>query len=277
MKPTTYTSKINEQYGRRNLEKKIEAALEAAGKNLASLTLEDLASLENIHLGGRDASLKLARSADLQEGNKVLDVGCGLGGPARMLAVEFGCQVIGLDLAEDFCQVAEILTEAVGLTPQVGFRQGDALDMPFDDDTFDGIWSQHCAMNIADKKRLYSEFRRVLKKGGTLMIHDILAGPVQPVQYPVVWARDPSISFLLTAEELRELLVETGFIEHHWQEVSQEAIQWFERQKAAAAGNKAPILNQFLVFGDDLRPMVGNMKKNLRESRIQVVEVVGTR
>jgi ubiquinone/menaquinone biosynthesis C-methylase UbiE len=126
-------------------------------------------------------------------------VGGGIGGPARTLAAEFGCTVTVLDLTEAYCRLGEL----TGLSDRVSFRHGSAYDMPLGDGGFDVAWTQHSSMNMEDKERLYAEIRRVLRPGGTLVLHEVVAGPVQPVQFPVPWASDPSISFLRAPEEIR--------------------------------------------------------------------------
>src|SRR5690606_5294275 len=141
----------------------------------------------------------------------VLDVGSGIGGTSRCLAREFGCRVTGIDLTEEYCRTAAMLSARIGLAHLVDYRQGDATNLPFADASFDVVWTEHAAMNIPDKLRLYREMHRVLEPGGTLAIHDILAGPSDEVLFPVPWARTPESSFLVTPDELRKLLDEAGF------------------------------------------------------------------
>jgi ubiquinone/menaquinone biosynthesis C-methylase UbiE len=144
---------------------------------------------------------------------QLLDVGSGVGGPSRCIASEFGCRVTGIDLTDDYCCAATMLAERVALSHLVSYRRGDALNLPFPGETFDVVWTQHAAMNIPDKATMYREMHRVLKPGGVLAIYDILAGPVGQVIFPVPWARLPETSFLVTSNQLRQLLEETGFDE----------------------------------------------------------------
>ena len=170
--------------------------LRANGKDPAALTIEDLAPIDQLHARGSEATLELARLAGITAGMRVLDVGGGLGGPARTLASAFGCSVEVLDLTEEFCRAGEMLTARTGLADLVCFRQGNALKMPYPGAGFDVAWTQHSSMNIADKERLYAEIQRVLRPGGRLALHEILAGPVSPIHFPVPWARDPDLSHL---------------------------------------------------------------------------------
>jgi ubiquinone/menaquinone biosynthesis C-methylase UbiE len=202
---------VNEHYGRGALAAMIFNALRAAGKDPNALAIEDLAPVDQLHLRGREATLELARLAGITPSMQVLDVGGGLGGPARTLASEFGCALEVLDLTEEFCRAGEVLTARTGLADLVSFRHGSALEMPYPNATFDVAWTQHSSMNIADKERLYVEIRRVLRPGGRLAMHEILAGEVPPIHLPVPWARDPSLSHLRPPEEVRAILKDIGF------------------------------------------------------------------
>src|ERR1700758_2750088 len=186
-------------------------ALKAAGKNLDHLTPDDLAPVDEFHGGQRPATIRLAELVGFTGTERVLDVGSGLGGPSRFLAWRYGCRVSGVDLTAEFCRVAEMLTRLTGLVGRVDYRQGNALDLPFDDASFDVVWSQNAAMNIADRDRLYREMRRVLKSGGKLALQEVAAGPGGPPHFPVQWARDPAISFLFSAAETRAKLEAAGF------------------------------------------------------------------
>ena len=153
----------------------------------------------------------MARAVGLEKSMHVLDVGSGIGGTSHCLAEAFGCHVTGIDLTEEYCQAAEMLSARTNLKHLVDFYQGDATKLPFDDQSFDVIWTEHVAMNIPEKLRLYKEMYRVLKSGGTLAIYDVLAGPFGDVLFPVPWARTSESSFLVEPAELRKLLVDAGF------------------------------------------------------------------
>src|SRR4051794_4177737 len=183
-------------WGRTGLGQAILDALTASGKDLDALTVDALAPLDQFHGGGKASTERLARLASLTPGTKVLDVGGGLGGPARTLAAQFGCQVTLVDPTESYLRASELLTERLGLSDRLVPRLGSALDLPIDHGGFAVVWAQNSGMQIEDKARLYSEFHRVLKPGGRLAIQEPMAGPVQPMIYPVMWAPDPSGSFL---------------------------------------------------------------------------------
>ena len=264
---------VGDHYGRGDLAAEILEALRAAGKDPNALTIEDLAPIDQLHARGREATLELARLTGITPRMRVLDVGGGLGGPARTLASEFGCAVEVLDLTEEFCRTGEMLTARTGSSDLVSFRHGSALDMPYSNASFDLVWTQHSSMNIADKERLYAEIHRVLKPGGRLALHETLAGPVSPIHFPVPWARQPEISFLRPAEEVRTLLKDTGFEELAWIDETTSALRWQQKRLAAAPGGPPP-LGIHLVFGNDFRTMLHNQLLNLKEGRISIVQAV---
>ncbi|MFN8557966.1 MAG: methyltransferase domain-containing protein [Dehalococcoidia bacterium] len=266
---------IDAHYGRPGLYEAIVDALRAAGKDLDALTPADLAPVDQFHIRGTAPTLELARRVGLAPGVRVLDVGGGIGGPARILAAEFGCAVTVLDLTEEFCRAGERLTALLRLGDRVAFRHGNALAMPFPDGGFDVVWTQHSSMNVADKERLYAEIRRVLKPGGRLALYEVMAGPAAPPVFPVPWAREPSLSFLRPAEAVRTLLRDAGFGEVAWEDTSAAARQWFAEQAAAArAAGGLPLLGLHLLLGPSFADMGRNMRRGLEEGRITLVQAV---
>ena len=272
-----YDRSINNHYSQVNLGENILAAYERAGKDVEALTLDDISSCDEFHIRGRDATRELAQLAKLQKGMKVLDLGCGVGGAARTLAAEFGCEITGLDLVEEYCRTAEMLTERVGLSDKVTFRHGNAMDTPFDDGSFDVIWSQHTIMNIEDKPRFFNEACRLLRSEGRLALYEICAGAASPPYYPVPWASDSTISFLAEPEELRDILGQIGFKELVWRDVSALSLEWFHGLKTAMASRSKeapprPGLN--LLMGKTSGDKARNIVRNIEEDRIRVVQGV---
>lgn len=264
---------ITDHYGQSNLETKILSDLEKAGKNINSLTRNDIASFDEFHFGGRVETRTLANLARLKKGMHVLDVGSGIGGAARTLAGEFGCQVTGLDLTEEYCRTAEMLTNLVGLGDRVAFHQGSALDMTFKDESFDAAWLQHVSMNIENKRQLFDEIHRVIHSGGRLAIHEIMKGPASDVLYPVFWASNESISFLRQPDEIRELLAETGYSEVVWNDVTNRALELTRKRHDEAAEFATPLgLN--VIVPKDVPKKVANSLKNLEEEKIVVIQAV---
>lgn len=233
------------------------------------LAIADLAPLDQFHAGGLAATRQLATLAGIAAGQHVLDVGSGIGGPARFLAEAYGCSVTGIDLAADYCRLAEVLTARVGLEGRATFRSADALDLPFADNTFDAVWTQHAAMNIADRPRLYREMHRVLRPGGVVALYDAVAGNGAPL-FPVPWARDSSTSFLLSPDTLRTVLEQGGFTVIAWRDVTEEAKRWFASHPRGAL----PGVGLHLLMGSEFPAMAANFARSVMEGRVGLLMAV---
>lgn len=255
------------------LSKAILDSLERAGKAVGALTSADLATVDEFHIGGRKATLDVAAGMNLSPGMRVIDLGSGLGGPARTLAETYGCHVTGIDLTPAFCAAATTLSEWVGLSDRVTFVQGDATRLPFADDSFDAAMTIHVAMNIAAKDRMYAEARRVLKPGGRFAVYDVLQGEGGEVQYPVPWARTPEISHLATPDEMPALLTGAGFRVLSVEDSSDASLHWFEAMAARLAAN-APAVTFQTFLGNDFPVMARNQVTNLRDRRIRTVTYI---
>jgi SAM-dependent methyltransferase len=264
---------IEAHYTRPDLGEIIVAALKAAGKDLDHLTPDDLAPVDEFHGGQRPATVRLAELVGFSGNDRVLDVGSGLGGPSRYIAWRYGCRVSGIDLTAEFCRVAEMLTRVTRLVGRVDYRQGNALDLPFEDMSFDVVWSQNAAMNIADRDRLHGEMHRVLRPGGKLALQEVAVGPGGDPHYPVQWAREPSTSFLLTQQAIREKLETVGFRVLVWQDTTAEAWQAAQARARNLEG-PPPVLGTHLIIGDDWRAMFGNSARNLEERRTELFNAV---
>src|SRR5712672_1124580 len=188
---------VRDHYRAAGLTERLKAALAALGPEDRRLTPQQLAALDQFHTRGLAATAELAKLAGITADMSVLDVGSGVGGPARFLAATCGCRVTGVDLSEPFVEAARYLTERTGQSGQVSFETASALELPFDAGRFDVVLLQHVAMNISDRTGLYREIRRVLKSGGRLAIFDVVLHDGDP-HYPVPWARTPDTSFLMT-------------------------------------------------------------------------------
>jgi len=265
--------KVRDHYSPAGLTLRIQQALATMVPEDQTLTVAQLAPLDQFHTRGVAATAELARAADVRPSTRVLDLGCGIGGPARYLAATFGCQVTGLDLSPSFIDAAVYLTARCGLSDRATFQAGDALHLPFADAAFDTVFLQHVAMNIEDRSALYTEVRRVLTPGGRLATYDlVLRGG--DVVYPAPWARDASTSFVLSEEETRKALEGAGFHADLWCDDTQVAQDWF---KTAMAGALSSGPNLGLVMGPDFPTMAANLARNIREDRLGVLSAVLTR
>jgi SAM-dependent methyltransferase len=265
---------VEDHYTRSSLGDTILSALRAAGKDLDRLTTDDLAPVDEFHSGQRNATVRLAQLAGVSGSEAVLDVGCGIGGPSRFLANQFGCRVTGLDVTAEFIEVATMLARRTGLADKVSYRQGDALDLPFPEASFDLVWSQNAAMNIADRDRLYAEMRRVLKPQGRLALQDVAAGPGGEPYYPTPWAKDKSISFLFAPEVTREKLERAGLRVVAWHDPTRESLEQALARAKALEGGSLPPLGLHILIGPNFPIVSKNMVRNLEEARIQLINAV---
>ena len=261
---------VDKHYGFGGIMEKIEAGLNLASKDVNSLTVDDLAPIDEFHTRGRESTFEVAELGNLKASDLVLDVGCGLGGTARYLAKQYKCKVVGIDLTEEYISVGKKLTELVGLSNRVELRHGSALEIPYGDERFDIVWTEHVQMNIADKNRFYSEMARVLKPGGRLLFHDIFRGIGDPPFYPAPWAEDESISALATETEARSIIEQVGLEIEQWIVKVQESIEFFKRVSAQIEADGPPPIGIHLLMGDNAKDKLQNYVRNLRENRVSV-------
>ena len=248
-------------------------ALRAAGKDPDRLSVDDLAPVDEFHIRGRQATVELGQALDLRAGQHVLDVGSGIGGASRYFASTYGIHVTGIDLTPEYCRLATRFARSTGLADRLDYRSGSALAMPFEDATFDAAYTQHVAMNIADKPALYAEVARVLKPGAAFGIYDVLQGPGGEDYYPTPWANDTSTSFLATPDELRRLLETAGFRVESWRDTTAAGRAFFETVLGRIAESGPPPLGLHLLL-PDFRPRAENMLRGLTEDRLAVIEII---
>ena len=269
------TTEISSHYTSGDLLARLLARLREDGFEPSQATVEALAPYDQFHGRGLEATEDMATLVQVAETDHLLDVGSGIGGPARYLAQRFGCRVSGVDLTPEFCDVARHLTELLGLAGRVSIRQGDALATPFGDTTFDGAYSMNVSMNIADKCALYREIHRVLKPGAWLMLSEVAQGPGGEPDFPVPWARTPSSSFLSTREETRANLEASGFTIESLRETTETALAFAARSRALVeAGGKPPHRAVSLILGTRAEEATANAARALRERRALPIELV---
>jgi SAM-dependent methyltransferase len=271
---TAYEEAVNEHYGMKGLGARILDALENAGKDVDTLTLDDLAPIEEFHIGGRRPTLELGRLAGLSERTRVVDVGCGIGGPARAIAHHFGCTVVGVDLTEEFCSAGTLLNERTGLARKVTIRHASALDLPLEDRSFDVAWMQHVAMNIQDKAGLFGEIGRVLRPKGKLALYEVFVGTLPAEHFPVPWASDPTLSHLVSPEQGQNLLRASGFRIEVWNDLTHESTVRLREALEKAMKQGPPALSLATLMGPTFPMMAGNVLRNLEEDRLRVVRAI---
>lgn len=249
----------------------IASALDAAGLNRAALRPAELAPVDEFHIRGRAASLEIIEALALTADSRVLDLGSGLGGPARTLAEVTGCTVTGIDLTPELCEVATALSAWTGLAGRTRFQVGDATATGLPDASFDAALTVHVAMNIADKPALYREAFRVLRPGGRFVVYDVLQGEGGEVRYPVPWANDASTSFLATPAAMGELLPAAGFDVLSAVDSSDDSLAWFRQVRARVERDGPPPVTFAAFLGDAFGRMAENQVTNLAERRIRTV------
>jgi ubiquinone/menaquinone biosynthesis C-methylase UbiE len=257
-------------YGIGNIFEKIKTGLRSAGKDIDSLTVDDLLPIDEFHTRGRKATREIAELSNIKASDLVLDVGCGLGGTARYLAQQYKCSVMGIDLTREYISVGTKLTVLVNLDDRVKLRHGSALDIPYEDERFDTVWTQHVQMNVADKKRFYSEIGRVLKPGGCFLFHDVFRKGEKSAFYPTPWAEEESMSVLATETEVQVILAEVGLAVDHWIGKVQESVEFFKGVLARMEAKGYPPLGIHLLLGDNAIDKFRNYARNLSENRMTV-------
>ncbi|WP_041279236.1 class I SAM-dependent methyltransferase [Desulfobacula toluolica] len=269
-------SNIKDHYNSDNLTQKIETALIKAKKELSPIGLKELSPIDQLHTGGARATIDLFKKASLNSNALLLDAGCGIGGSSRLLAQQFNCRVIGVDLADQFINAANFLTRITGLENSVSFQQGSVLDLPFEDSTFDVVLCQHLLMNIENKSTVIKEFSRVLKQDGKLILHEITKGENDTLLYPVPWAGKASISFLESRDIIFAMLEKHGFKTRLYSDETLAAESWWEKVKAVSP-RKTPLpesLSPGIIFGDNAKLFGKNMLANFKNNAICLVEAV---
>ena len=262
-------TKVEKHYLQEGLYENIIHRLREMDIDLKNVRRQDLSPVDEFHIRGAAVSKELASSIDLKS-LEVLDVGCGIGGPCRMLAEEFNCQATGIDLNSEFIRTATKLSELLSLGSTTKFVQGDALNLPFEDNSFDIVWTQHVQMNIDDKKRFYSEIFRVLRKGGYFLFYDILKKGDGEVTYPMPWANDSSISFLLKAAEKQSLLKELGFTKIQTTDQTSAGIDFLHEMFEKLAELGPPKLGLNVVMSETTKPKLLNLFNHLKSEKLEL-------
>jgi len=227
---------------------------------------------------GLTASLPDAVREVLAPGAPVVVTGCAgfIGSAVTEALLALGCRVTGVDITAEFCRAASMLANRTGMDEKVTFERADAIELPFEGGSFDLVWMQHMAMNIKDKRRLFSEVRRVLKPGRNVAFHEPMLGDgaVLDMRYPVPWDRNGRVSFLISPDEMRVLLEKAGFEPLVWEDVTDEARQWFERVVKRMGQEGPPVLGLHVLLGPEMMVMSSNMLKNIVDGRLRLIRAV---
>ena len=260
-------------YGVSGLVERILEGLRKQGIDTEKLSPEDLAPVDEFHVGGREATIHAVASLGLQASDRVLDIGCGIGGASRYIATTFGCRVSGIDLTPDYIETARALGALTGLNDRVDYEVASAVDLPYQDASFDAAVTIHVAMNVPDRERMYAEAARVLKPGSAFCVYDVMGSDDAPFAYPVPWAETAETSHLTTCEEMRELLGAAGFTLEHEEDRHAFAIAFF-RERLAAAADGPPPLGLHIVMGEKAKPKFQNILANIEQNCVSPVLMI---
>ena len=266
---------ITAHYTRGDLLSRLDAMLGDDGVDPTRATLAELAPYDQFHGRGIEATEELGATLAPKAGDRILDVGSGLGGPARWLATQCGCHVTGVDLTPEFVAVARTLSRRLGLEDRVDFQTADALDLPFAAATFDGAYSMNVSMNIADKDAFYRNIHRVLKPGAPLVLSEVAEGSGGTLGFPTPWAATAAASFLSTPDATRSGLIAAGFDVICFEETREQALAFAARARALVEqGGKPPHRAVILVHGDVARAAMANAARALRDGAFVPIEVL---
>ncbi len=268
---------IARHYADGSLTARVDAALASVAAPDAVLREEDISGLDQFHTGGLLATQTLAPHMQLAKGQAVLDIGCGLGGPARYLARHFGCRMTGVDLTPEYVAIAGSLNERLGEPDAVDFVTGSGLDLPFDAGRFDRAYMLHVGMNIADKHRLCAETARVLRPDGLFIVYDLMLSGEGDLSFPVPWASRPEMSFVEPPETYRAALTAAGFDIEAENDHRELGLEHLETMRARTAEFGPPTLGIHLLLGPETPTKIGNLIAMLQEGLLTPVEMVARR
>ncbi len=268
---------IHSYYSPNDLYNKILAGLQKLGKDPSNVTLDDLQPVDEFHIRGDTATKELIKLSGFTADMHILDVGCGIGGSTRRLSHEIGCYVTGIDLSDEYIDTARRLTELINMQQRVRFRAASALELPFEDNFFDGVWSLQMNMNVEDKQAWLVETHRVLKPGGRAVLYEVCGHKNSPLYFPVPWAQDSSMSFLLPPEAFREAISSAGFDVEVWNDRTDLAQKAFAAVEEPVGESELPALGVYLLVGTDIKTKGYNLRRNLDEERVSLIEAVAVK
>lgn len=271
-------SEVARHYDIAGLEARILTALAGTGADVAHLRPEDLEPIDEFHIGGVPALEALLSQLPLVPGEEVLDIGSGIGGPARFIARRTGARVTGIDLTPSYVTLAARLSQATGLGGETDFVAGDATAMPFEAGRFGAAIMLHVGMNIADKPALLGEVARVLRPGGSFALFDVMRFDDRPLAFPLPWAGTAETSFVTTPEAYRSAARAAGFEVLAERSRGPFAIEFFAamraRAAAAVAAGRPPPPGIGLVMGSDAPIKLANLTAALESGTLAPVEMI---
>jgi len=273
----TGSQSISEHWGSGDVYARILKAMEAASVSPDTVTIEQLAPLDHFHARGFPATIELADALPIQASHHVVDIGCGIGGPARYFAKRFGCRVSGVDITPSFVVAANKLTDLLNMEGQVKIILGDGQHLPYSDAMFDGGYTQHVTMNIADRAQFFNEAFRVLTPGAFFALTEHGLGPAGSPLYPVPWSEDGSGSYLVRPADTVGYLKEAGFVDIKVEDTGAKYLEGYRRAIELAAQGALPPLGIHVLMGQTAATKTRNAARNIEDGRTQPIQVVCTK
>ncbi|MCU9839480.1 methyltransferase domain-containing protein [Ruegeria sp. WL0004] len=270
----TKAQEISDHWGKGDVYSRILETMELAGIDPNTLTIEQLAPVDHFHARGFPATVELADALPIREGDTLVDIGCGIGGPARYLAKRFNCRVEGIDITAPFIDAANKLSALVAMQDAVRCQHGDGQNLPYKDETFDGGYSQHVLMNVPDRTTFFAEAFRVLKPGAFFALTEHGLGPVGEPHHPVPWSEDGSGAYLMRPSDTVDILKETGFRNIEVTDTGEKYLQGYKAAMALAAKGEAPVFGTHILLGELAPQIVKNAARNIEERRTQPVQII---
>ncbi len=269
------TNLTTDHYTHGALTNAIRSGIAALGKHIDDLCIDDLAPVDEFHVGGRLASVHFLDQLDLHADHQVLDVGCGLGGSARFTASRYGCDVTGIDLTPEYIATGNTLTEWVGLTDKVSLQVGDVTQLDFGSARFERIYMMHVGMNIADKHALFDTLSRLLRPGGLMGIYDIMRIDDGDLTYPLPWASVPAGSEVVSPDVYEQAINSAGLELVHTEDRRAFALEFFDKLRARTeqAGGPPP-LGLHIVMGERFPDKIRNMVAGIARDILAPVELL---
>ena len=270
----TDKTSLADHWSKEEVYEQIISALEDSGKSIEALTIEDLAPVDHFHSRGFAATIEMADQLPIKRGDQLVDIGSGIGGPARYIAEQFDCKVTGIDITSSFVDTATRLTWLLQMEGKVTFEIGDGNELPFEDETFDGGYSQHVTMNVSDRRRFFAEAYRVLKPRGYFFLSEHGRGPVKNPRHPLPWSADGRDEHLVTPEETSLFLKEAGFADIQIESTGPKYLSAYRRAlELADKGHLSPFGSQILL-GNRFLEIIQNAARNIEEKRTHPIQVL---